>query len=96
MYLYCNSRGVANYEINGITIICLMSLWCGRYFVSFSKDTILGVFASHMRRSGPSTTHFRYPKNQKWPSYTLTTGRKNEKMEKVADQFPACLRHIGN
>ena len=38
---------------------------------------------SHMRRSRLST-HFRYPKNQKWPSYTLNIGRKNEKIEKVA------------
>ena len=30
------------------------------------------------------------------PTYTLTTGRKNEKMGKVAGQFPSCLRHRGN
>ena len=27
------------------------------------------------------------------PTYTLTTGRKNEKMGKVADSSSACLRH---
>ena len=48
--------------------------------------------SNHMRRSGLST-HFRYLKNQKWPSYTLNIGRKNEKIEKVAGYSFSCLRH---
>jgi len=30
------------------------------------------------------------------PTYILNIGRKNEKIEKVAGQFPSCLKHRGN